>query len=65
MWKGSGMDLLKGPLWTTMPLEAMLVSVVHAAAPDHSGTRETHIDICSVQLPGSLMMSLGFEAMLM
>lgn len=28
----SGLDLLKGTLWSLMPPEAMLVSVVHSAA---------------------------------
>lgn len=30
----SGLDLVKGPTRPWKPLEAMLVSVVHAAAPD-------------------------------
>jgi hypothetical protein len=29
----SGLDLLEGPPWSMMSPEAMLVSVVHAAAP--------------------------------
>lgn len=41
-WQGSpgkgsfsGLDLLKGPRLSLMPPESLLVSVVHAAAPDH------------------------------
>lgn len=37
MIKGSvsGSDLLEVPLWSVTPLEAMLLSVVHAAIQDH------------------------------
>lgn len=39
MRKGSpsGLDLLKGPPWSLMPPEVMLLSVVHAAVPDPDG----------------------------
>lgn len=30
----SGLDLLEGPLWSTIAQEVMLVSVAHAASPD-------------------------------
>lgn len=63
MWKGSGMDLLEGPLWSTMPLEAMLVSVVHASTPDHSETQDPCGHMQSVQLPGYLVMSSGLAAL--
>lgn len=38
MIKGSASrwDLHEGPLWSVTPLEAMLVSVVHAAIQDHN-----------------------------
>lgn len=29
----AGLDLLEGPLWSPMPLEAVLVTVAHAVAP--------------------------------
>lgn len=57
-----GMDFLKGSLWPTMPLEAMLVLVVHAAAPGHSEIRDSCRHVQSVPPPDALVTSLDFAA---
>ena len=58
-----GMDFLKGSLWPTKPLEAMLVLVVHTAALGHSKTRDPCGHLQSVPLPETLVTSLDFAAM--
>lgn len=59
------LDLLEGSLWTVVSLEAMLVSVVHAAAPGQDETR----DLCGhtqyiqyVPLTHACMITLDFVA---
>lgn len=56
----SGSDLFKGPPWSVMYLEAMLVNVVLAAA---SGRDEACGYTSSVLLTETLVMSLGFAAL--
>ena len=58
-----GMDFLKGSLWPTKPLAAMLVLVVYAAALGHSETRDPCGHVQSVPPPEALVRSLGFIVM--
>lgn len=56
------LDLLEGSLWTVVSLEAMLVSVVHAAAPGHGGAWSPHEHIWSVPPTDALVMSSDLAA---
>lgn len=65
MRKGSlsGLDLLKGPPRFLMPLEAMLVSVVHSGTPSHDEAWDPCGFMQSVPLPDALVTtSLCFAA---
>ena len=59
----SGLDLLEGPLWSAMPPEAMLVSVVHAAAPAHDEAWGPCGHMQSVPLTDALVVTLGFAVL--
>lgn len=59
----SGLDLLKGSLWSMTPPEAMLVSVVRAAAPGYDETQDPRGGLWSVPLTGAVLMSLGHAAL--
>lgn len=53
------LNLLEGSLWCMMPLEAVLVFVVHAAIPGHDNARDSCGLKQSVLLVEYLVMSLG------
>lgn len=64
MRKGSvsGLDLLEGPLWSVTPLEAMLVSVVHAATQDHDEAQVPCGSSRFVLLTEGMLKSVGHHA---
>lgn len=57
-----GLDLLEGPFWSVMPLEAMLVSVAHAAALSHDKACGPCEHVQCMLLIDALVISSGFAA---
>lgn len=64
MSKGSlsELDLLEGPLWSMIPSDNMLMSVVHAASQTDKTWKPCGL-LQSVPLMDALVMSLGFSVL--